>query len=61
MIRVRRHVGLGVWLPIAFHMAEDFKDESNPIVDTDYRFGVMLKSQIGLPKPKQSRPAVKTS
>ena len=41
--------GFGIWLPIAFHMIEDFKDESNPIVDTDYRFGVMLKSQIGLP------------
>jgi hypothetical protein len=41
-------VAFGIWLPISFHMIEDFKDESNPIVDTDYRFGVMLKSQIGL-------------
>ena len=49
--------GLGVWVPISFHVIEDFKDESNPIVDTDYRFGVMLKSQIGL--PKQSRLSIR--
>ena len=40
--------GIGLWFPVAFHMIEDFKDESNPIVDTDYRFGMMAKSQIGL-------------
>ena len=40
--------GFGLWTPIAFHMAEDFKDESAPIVDTDYRFGVMTKFQYGL-------------
>jgi len=37
--------GAGVWIPISFHMIEDFEDESNPIVDTDYRFGFMLKAQ----------------
>ena len=40
--------GIGVWTPVAFHMIEDFKDVSNPIVDTDYRFGVMMKAQYGL-------------
>jgi hypothetical protein len=37
--------GLGLWIPISFHVIEDFKDTSNPIVDTDYRFGFMLKFQ----------------
>lgn len=37
--------GLGLWIPISFHVIEDFKDVSNPIVDTDYRFGFMLKFQ----------------
>lgn len=40
--------GIGLWLPVAFHMIEDFKDPSNPIVDTDYRFGLMTKSQYGI-------------
>ena len=40
--------GIGLWLPIDFHMAEDFVDESNPIINTDYRFGAMLKAQYGL-------------
>jgi hypothetical protein len=40
--------GVGLWIPISFHMIEDFKDESNPIVDTDYRFGMMAKFQVGL-------------
>jgi hypothetical protein len=44
------HWGFGVWIPISFHVIEDFEDESNPIVDTDYRFGTMLKFQAGLPK-----------
>ena len=42
--------GFGVWVPVAFHMIEDFKDESSPIVDTDYRFGSMLKFQYGIRK-----------
>ena len=42
------HWGLGLWTPISFHMIEDFKDESAPIVDTDYRFGTMIKFQYGL-------------
>jgi hypothetical protein len=37
--------GAGLWIPISFHVIEDFKDTSNPIVDTDYRFGFMLKFQ----------------
>ena len=40
--------GVGLWTPVSFHMIEDFKDDSNPIVDTDYRFGAMLKFQYGL-------------
>jgi hypothetical protein len=40
--------GIGLWAPVAFHMIEDFKDESNPIVDTDYRFGAMVKFEVGL-------------
>src|SRR5687767_2738858 len=40
--------GIGVWTPISFHVIEDFADQSNPIVDTDYRFGSMVKFQCGL-------------
>jgi len=40
--------GLGLWLPIDFHMVEDFEDDSNPIVNTDYRFGVAPKFQYAL-------------
>jgi len=40
--------GLGLWIPVSFHMIEDFKDESAPIVDTDYRFGLMLKLQYAI-------------
>jgi hypothetical protein len=40
--------GVGLWTPVAFHMIEDFKDESAPIVDTDYRFGSMVKFEYGL-------------
>jgi hypothetical protein len=40
-----RKWGVGLWIPVAFHMIEDFKDDSNPIVDTDYRFGAMIKAQ----------------
>lgn len=36
-------VGWGLWLPIDFHMIEDFVDDSAPIVNTDYRFGLMAK------------------
>jgi hypothetical protein len=35
--------GIGVWLPVGLHTVEDFKDPSNPIVDTNYRFGAMIK------------------
>jgi len=35
--------GFGFWIPIDFHMIEDFVDDSEPIVNTDYRFGLMAK------------------
>jgi hypothetical protein len=42
--------GLGVWFPLSFHMIEDMgKDPSNPILNTDYRFGGLVKAQWGLP------------
>lgn len=40
--------GAGLWIPVSFHMIEDHKDESAPIVDTDYRYGFMTKFQYGL-------------
>ena len=40
--------GVGLWIPVSFHMIEDHKDESAPIVDTDYRYGFMTKFQYGL-------------
>jgi hypothetical protein len=40
--------GIGFWLPVSFHMIEDFKDPSAPILNTDYRFSAMLKAQRGL-------------
>lgn len=46
--------GMGIWLPISFHMIEDFKDESNPILNTDYRFSVMFKFQLGLTAKRSS-------
>ena len=44
----RGEFGVGLWAPVSFHMIEDHKDESAPIVDTDYRFGFMTKAQYGL-------------
>lgn len=41
-------VGFGLWLPIDFHMIEDFVDESAPVVNNDYRFGLMAKLRRGL-------------
>lgn len=35
--------GAGIWLPIGFHMIEDLKDPSGPILNVDYRFGAMIK------------------
>lgn len=40
--------GMGLWMPVSFHMVEDFKDRSAPIVNTDYRFSGMFKAQIGV-------------
>ena len=53
----RGNWGFGLWIPISFHMIEDFDDESNPIVDTDYRFGFMLKLRYSL--SDQARLAVR--
>ncbi len=38
--------GIGLWLPISFHMigALDDADNSNPIINTDYRFSGMAKA-----------------
>jgi len=42
--------GVGLWFPLSFHMIEDMgKDPSNPILNTDYRFGGQVKMQYGLP------------
>ena len=44
----RFSVGRGAWdcgSPISFHVIEDFKERRLPIVDTDYRFGFMVKFQ----------------
>jgi hypothetical protein len=41
-------LGAALTIPISFHVIEDFKDESAPIVDTDYRFGFMTKFQYGI-------------
>ena len=43
-----RRWGVGVWMPVSFHVVEDFKDESAPIINTDYRFSGMVKGQYGL-------------
>lgn len=36
-------------MPISFHMVEDFKDDSSPIINTDYRFSGMIKTQVAWP------------
>ncbi len=40
--------GFGIWAPVSFHMIEDFEDPSAPIINTDMRFGAMMKAQRGL-------------
>jgi hypothetical protein len=42
--------GWGLWIPIDFHMIEDFIDPSAPVVNIDYRFSGMLKVRYGLAK-----------
>ena len=37
-----------MWIPIDFHMIQDLKDRSVPIVNNDYRYGVMFKAQYAL-------------
>jgi len=47
--RVPRHgMGVGLWIPIDFHMIEDLSDASSPVVNNDYRFGGMMKLEYGL-------------
>jgi len=41
-------IGIGLWFPIDFHLLEDFADDSAPILNTDYRFGLSAKLQYGL-------------
>jgi hypothetical protein len=45
-------IGIGLWLPIDFHMIEDLVDDSAPIVNTDYRFGLMAKVRYALTTKK---------
>jgi hypothetical protein len=40
--------GVGIWTPVNFHMVSDFKDDSSPIINTDYRFAGMVKVAYGL-------------
>lgn len=41
--------GFSLSIPVSFHLNEDLsKDPSAPVLDTDYRFGGMLKAQYGL-------------
>jgi hypothetical protein len=40
--------GMGLWFVVDFHMLEDLNDFSNPIINNDYRFGLMFKAQRGL-------------
>lgn len=42
----------GFWIPVDFHMIEDFRDTSAPIVNTDYRFSGMVKVIRGLPNDR---------
>jgi len=44
--------GFGFWIPIDFHMIEDFVDDSGPIVNTDYRFGLMAKVRRTVPEDR---------
>ncbi|HEX6938829.1 MAG TPA: DUF1207 domain-containing protein [Longimicrobiales bacterium] len=36
-------------IPVSFHVIEDFKDASNPIINTDYRFSFVLRVLRGAP------------
>ena len=38
----------GLWFPVSFHMLWDLNDASNAIVNTDYRFGGIVKYERGL-------------
>jgi hypothetical protein len=35
--------GIGIWLPIHFHMIENLADSTRPIINTDYRFSGVVK------------------
>lgn len=38
----------GIWIPVSFHYTLDHKDWSQPAINTDYRFSIMLKYRLGL-------------
>ena len=38
--------GFGLWFPIDFHMMESLNDPTAPILNTDYRFNLMLKGDF---------------
>lgn len=44
--------GIGLWIPIDFHMIEDFRDQSAPIINTDYRFSGVLKVRRGFSRER---------
>jgi hypothetical protein len=35
--------GLGVWMPLSFHMVDALTEDSSPIINHDYRFAAALK------------------
>jgi hypothetical protein len=39
--------GFGLWLPVSFHMVEDFNDSSSPVINNDNRFSLLAKGQWG--------------
>ena len=39
----RGMAGINLWTPIDFHMIEDLQDKTAPILDTDYRFGLLSR------------------
>lgn len=42
------HAGIGFWIPVDFHLLLALQDKSSPPLDTDYRFGMIIKGHITL-------------